>query len=1420
MDATQLSRWTRFAAKGGIGKCTALQDCVAKEAEDLMFLKDDEIVVLMQLADQEDAYLGYCEGVVGRFQGAYVHFQSKLKTPVMTKRSSSASKSPRSSLGQRYAATQSPVPSLARAASREDTVSLRALVTSPTPSIPTRLSSIAPPPIVPPPVVAPSAPESADTSLIAETSVGSVEAAAQDSLLAPSTSYSSASSVQDSASPKTPSDFRLEQPMKLEEPVEEHTLDDTMGIQQDETVHRPLSFVAPTSPSGTDASLPLHDDSASVRMSRISAAMSDGVAGIGLSLLQDFISGGGDDDDDDDDVRSFTSRSDSDAPASRHSVHSTVEFPIPPRRIPVVEPATTAPHSPTSTHHASEDEWEGASDIYDNYRYSRFSMSSKMSKSSAHTGSQVPPPVPRPSFDRAYSSDAASRRSMDSHVSSQAPLSPPLPAVSAPEPAQSSSTDPAVKLAQPPTLLLDVRNKMRPSPLELASPLLHTNFGSPMSSPGLNSSLTATHSPSTPSFARAASALREKLEVLRDPSPPQSATPTNAQSEPEARQIVVEDDEEVDAPVQLAREEDAQSESSVEESTIATTSRLSSDKKRGLPSPLIVVNQAPPPPYTPMSPPSLPPQAGPAPVSPVSPLFNAMPAPVIPPARPRPQKTPDAAQQARESMFGSARTSMFLPHPNAPKPTPTSMGPMYGRFMQQPSQQPEALPTGSLIHTLRMASATRYGPNGRPRLTTIYGVTERQLAESLGPVPISFSLDPPNDIPANRMQKRPATAEGTATGKELKVVPDSRPPSTQNVIPRANFFPRAAGARPRSRSFSGFDSQLELTLPKEKSREEPALKSSASDTSLRISKVPGRPSSQSARLAPQQRQYTPSPLALSQTTAPSPLSSASLAANPAPITPTSPRSFTAPTSPNNATSFSPVKSPAQSEFKIGSPQQREQHLSAGPSPKETGSIRRNPSLPSSPVSPPPDPRAFTTLNREITTRASRSSLKRRTSVDTDVSNQSEARSAMASPPPSGGLGRNTSLRSKLSLSALRAKGSTQNMREEKPREGETVQVEDLDFELVRPTLPAARSSEDSSIFARSSFGGDGKLERPNFLRAESPASPVPRSPASVSDQSLPAGKNSAVEAHRSRELKWISLMASTPSAQARKSKKIRKLLQEGVPASVRYQVWAHLTDSKAKRIEGLYSQLAKREKVPAFADIERDARQCFSTDPRLSEVGGPLVCLLQAYLTMVPDIQYDRGLVFIAGQLLLQSPEEDAFWIFISLMDTYLRPYFSSNAIQLDVDASLFAKSLEAIDPSISKKLFVDMGMKPIRLCRPWFGSLFVEALPPDYFQRVWDLFLSEGVVFLFRVGLALVTLCRRTLLDAKNEDQALHLLTRPPAILLSSTPDTLVELANSMKLKDDDIRKQRVKMEAQLKRQTQSRIPPAQAPSISLPRS
>lgn len=102
-------------------------------------------------------------------------------------------------------------------------------------------------------------------------------------------------------------------------------------------------------------------------------------------------------------------------------------------------------------------------------------------------------------------------------------------------------------------------------------------------------------------------------------------------------------------------------------------------------------------------------------------------------------------------------------------------------------------------------------------------------------------------------------------------------------------------------------------------------------------------------------------------------------------------------------------------------------------------------------------------------------------------------------------------------------------------------------------------------------------------------------------------------------------MQTVPPSQARKNKKVRKLLWEGVPASLRYSVWAHLTDSKAKRVPAtnVYYRLLQRERVPAAANIERDLRRVFPEEDQLHD--GSLLNVLQAYLTMVPDTNYSRG---------------------------------------------------------------------------------------------------------------------------------------------------------------------------------------------------
>ncbi|KAI0737573.1 hypothetical protein C8Q80DRAFT_1061597, partial [Daedaleopsis nitida] len=87
MDASELGRWTRFASKGGISKCTVLQDCIAERVEDLMFMK----VSSLRLPSLSESFQGYCEGVVDTFHSDAVRLHGRLKKPVLTKRQSIAS---------------------------------------------------------------------------------------------------------------------------------------------------------------------------------------------------------------------------------------------------------------------------------------------------------------------------------------------------------------------------------------------------------------------------------------------------------------------------------------------------------------------------------------------------------------------------------------------------------------------------------------------------------------------------------------------------------------------------------------------------------------------------------------------------------------------------------------------------------------------------------------------------------------------------------------------------------------------------------------------------------------------------------------------------------------------------------------------------------------------------------------------------------------------------------------------------------------------------------------------------------------------------------------------------------------------------------------------------------------------------------
>ena len=694
-----------------------------------------------------------------------------------------------------------------------------------------------------------------------------------DLLVTPSMSYSSPSSAHDSASPPTPSEpysdshFRyktrpslvpdsphctengqttlfsaihsllLPSQQKLDNPEAPRSskpgpahVGDFPGIARTASQSSgPLHGTQPPSPSSSGSRVGA-DDAGSIYSSHHSTTVSDAGAGIGLSMLQDFLPDNADDgeDNEDEDGEDSDHGSSSQSERGRTSLEETVDgFPAPPTQIPTPSSRTASfildQRRPTSTVSEDSEDGDGAS-FYDNYRYSRLSNSSKMSKSSGYTVATIPPPVPTElpppvrsrSQDSQYSVPTQSSEPLSSPSEPSSSVSPPPREVTPPTTATQATT----RIIPPPLTLENSRKDLEPPNSNLVTtvtpPLLHRNFGAP------RSPTSHPNSPTKRSPVGAAPALRQTVERSVVGDVPAGIHETSPKS-PTSRAAAT--------------------------STGLSIVSMTSEKKRsdGIP-PLVVMNPTPPPPYTPKAPP-LPKTTSAPPTS----THTAMPTSAIPRIPSRAGTVTGAMAEptstnAPQPLTTTTGSHLFLPHPNAPKPSSSPQAPLYGRAMPSAQVSPSTL----LIQTMRSAAQMRVGPNGLPHLCTIYGSTAQDLDTAARPVLIYFSLDPPNDVPANRMRTVPTPTPAPAPVAVTVPPQPSMPPpvpvptpsentlsstptpgtqrsfpgkanqrqgtgATTDVIPRPGFSPKAGVVRPRSRSFSGFDSAMgpETTQSKE-----------------------------------------------------------------------------------------------------------------------------------------------------------------------------------------------------------------------------------------------------------------------------------------------------------------------------------------------------------------------------------------------------------------------------------------------------------------------------------------------------------------------------------------------------------------------------------------------------------------------------
>lgn len=219
----------------------------------------------------------------------------------------------------------------------------------------------------------------------------------------------------------------------------------------------------------------------------------------------------------------------------------------------------------------------------------------------------------------------------------------------------------------------------------------------------------------------------------------------------------------------------------------------------------------------------------------------------------------------------------------------------------------------------------------------------------------------------------------------------------------------------------------------------------------------------------------------------------------------------------------------------------------------------------------------------------------------------------------------------------------------------------------------------------------------------------------------------------------------------------RNLVLGGIPVVHRPKIWAECSGALSKRIPGFYrdliSQPSEMDDSVIISQIEMDINRTL-TDNIFFRKGPGVTKLnevLRAYARHNPEVGYCQGMNLIAANLLLIMPSaEDAFWVFVSIIERILPKGYYDHSLQASrADQQVLRQYVREVLPKLSQHLD-ELSIELEALTFQWFLSVFTDCLSAEALFRVWDVVLciNDGSTFLFQVALALLKLNERQLLQ------------------------------------------------------------------------
>jgi len=142
-----------------------------------------------------------------------------------------------------------------------------------------------------------------------------------------------------------------------------------------------------------------------------------------------------------------------------------------------------------------------------------------------------------------------------------------------------------------------------------------------------------------------------------------------------------------------------------------------------------------------------------------------------------------------------------------------------------------------------------------------------------------------------------------------------------------------------------------------------------------------------------------------------------------------------------------------------------------------------------------------------------------------------------------------------------------------------------------------------------------------------------------------------------------------------------------------------------------------------------------------SPVYDNLKNVLEAFVCARPDIGYVQGMSYIAGLLLLYMQPFETFKCFSNMVcKLSLLPFYLLHEQQIMNRMRMFKIIFENNLPVVCDH-FERENMQPKMYLFEWIITLYTNTLNLDVASRVWDLFLIDGDMILYKTAIAIIKL-------------------------------------------------------------------------------